>query len=269
MAASPYQPYCGEPPDPGTVWSHWRLDPTVLILLAAVAIGYGIAYARVRVPDAGNPGLRRRARCFAAGWLLLTLGLVSPLCPLSVALFAARATQHVLLSALAAPLVALGRPLALVAQACAWRGPTIPCRPLPASAAFALAIWLWHLPGPYAATFASTAAYWAMHVTLFTSALWLWRSLLDREAPLVASLFAGTASAMQMGFLGALITLAPHALYPPHFLSTDPWSLSPLQDQQLGGAIMWVVGCSAFFAVAMLGLARVLAPHDARAVRSH
>jgi putative membrane protein len=103
-----------------------------------------------------------------------------------------------------------------------------------------------------------------MHVSMFAAALWLWSCLLASSSMEPAArafagpLFAGIASAIQMGLLGALITLAPRPFYAPHFLTTDAWGLTPLQDQQLGGAIMWVVGCSVFFAVALVGIAGAL-----------
>jgi putative membrane protein len=63
-----------------------------------------------------------------------------------------------------------------------------------------------------------------------------------------------------MGFLGALITLAPRPLYAPHSLTTDAWGLSPLDDQALGGALMWVLGCVVFLAVSFLA-SRALLQH--------
>ena len=52
----------------------------------------------------------------------------------------------------------------------------------------------------------------------------------------------------------------PRAFYAPHALTTMAWGLTPLQDQQLGGSIMWVPGCIVFLVVAMFGLRRVLEP---------
>ena len=131
--------------------------------------------------------------------------------------------------------------------------------PLSATTVFALLLWFWHAPGPYAATFGSTLVYWTMHLTVTGSALWLWCGLLDgRRTTLMHRVAAGVASTVQMGFLGALITLAPRPLYAPHLLSTASWDLTQLQDQQLGGAIMWVPGCGIFLAVAMLTLWPVL-----------
>ncbi len=57
-----------------------------------------------------------------------------------------------------------------------------------------------------------------------------------------------------MGFLGALITFASRPFYTPHFLTTAVWGLTPLQDQQLGGAIMWVPGCIVFLVISTLVL---------------
>jgi len=116
-------------------------------------------------------------------------------------------------------------------------------------------LWFWHAPAPYAATFASPVAYWAMHVSLFGAALWLWSGLLDRTpARLVLTLGASLVSTVQMGLLGALITLAPRPVYGPHALTTAAWGLTPLQNQQLGGGIMWVPGCVVFLATSILVL---------------
>jgi putative membrane protein len=204
---------------------------------------------------------------FGAGWLVATAALISPLCALSVALFSARVAQHMILTAFAAPLVILGRPgLALVGLLGDRTGRVRLLRrldgralgALPAWLLFATFLWLWHAPGPYAATLRSDLIYWTMHVSLFGAALLLWRPVLtvgairsdsDRYAgALCAVLLAGAAS-VQMGLLGALITLAAHPLYEPHLATTWPWGLAPLEDQQLGGLIMWVPGCVTFLAV--------------------
>ena len=101
--------YCGLPPSPAGIWTHWRLDPIVLSVLFAWLASYVAGACALR-------GTARRLKTreiafFCSGWAIATLALVSPLCPLSVALFSARATQHVILTLLAAPLVVAGRPL--------------------------------------------------------------------------------------------------------------------------------------------------------------
>jgi putative membrane protein len=221
-----------------------------------LALLYVVGAARRQRAGTGPKPLEKVA--FWTGWAITTLALVSPLCPLSVSLFAARVGQHMILTLIAAPLVVAGRPLATWAAAFGadlpesrWLCPA----PLPATAAFGALLWFWHAPGPYAATFASTAIYWTMHLSLFGAALWLWHGLFDtRPATLIARIAAGVISSAQMGLLGALITLAPRPLYAPHALTTVAWGLGPLQDQQLGGGIMWVPGCLVVLVLSLLSL---------------
>jgi putative membrane protein len=184
---------------------------------------------------------------FCAGWLVALIALISPLCALSVALFSARIGQHMALTLVAAPLMARG--LAFVG----------PRSPMAAATAFLALLWFWHAPLPYAATFASSVIYWAMHLSLIGSAVWLWAQLLEGP-PSPARLAAAVVSMVQMGLLGALLTLAPRALYGPHQLTTAAWGLTPLQDQQFGGALMWSPGGLVFLAVALAIGQRWLAP---------
>lgn len=256
-------PYCGTPPDPETLLARWNLDPVLVASLLAILALYELGVRRAHARGGPAPRGWEHA-CFLAGWLLGSLALVSPLCALSVSLFAARVGQHMILTLVAAPLVIAGRPAEAIAglrQARAHvRAAPRSTAPLAAAGVFALLLWFWHAPVPYDATFASTLVYWTMHVTLIGAALWLWAGLLDRNATRTASaVAAGVISSLQMGFLGALITLAPHPAYAPHFLTSAAWGLSPLQDQELGGAIMWVPGCAVFLAVAMMMLWLVMA----------
>ncbi len=234
--------YCGAPPSMETLAGRWLLDPWVIGALAVMAAAYGWR-ARGRI----EPG---HAAAFYAGWMLTALALLSPLCALSVSLFSARVGQHLVLLLLAAPLVAAGRPLTLLG---AREG-----APLTAAAVFAATLWLWHSPGPYAATFANGAVYWLMHVSTFASAVWLWSALRSRSGSSVQGLLAGLFSTVQMGLLGALITFAPHALYAPHRTTTLVWGLTPLDDQQLGGALMWGPGCAVFVLAAIVAALALL-----------
>lgn len=227
-------PYCGVAPLPGGV--AWNLDPW---LAAALLAGLALAW-----PAAGD------RRSLVLGWGVLAGLLLSPLCNLSVALFSARVAQHVVLLTVAAPLLAVAVPLR---RGCG------PGRLALAAGLFAIVLWVWHLPGPYALTFRSDLGYWAMQASLVGAAAWLWRGLLlGAAARPDAVLLVGLATAAQMGALGALLTFAPRPLLAPHALSTLPWGLAPLEDQQLGGLLMWVPGGLAFALVALPALARAL-----------
>jgi putative membrane protein len=122
------------------------------------------------------------------------------------------------------------------------------------------------MPAPYDATFDSTLTYWTMHLTLFGSAVALWRALLRSPRQISGDvLLAGVLSSMQMGFLGAILTTASRPLYFRHLTTALLWGLTPLQDQQLGGTLMWVPGIALFLGAALYALGRL----RALAGRSH
>lgn len=200
--------YCGPAPLPPQLWSSWNLDPALLAGLLCLAFAL------------------RRSRSGLLGVGALAVAFVSPLCALSAALFSARVVHHVILVVVAAPLLALAWPL---------RRPTGGLGPL---LAFTATLWAWHLPLAYDWALRDVAAYWLMQGTLLLAATLFWRAVLAPEAaggPLLV-----LAAWMQMGFLGALLTFAPGALYAAHAVAPLAWGFSPLGDQQLGGLVMWV-----------------------------
>jgi putative membrane protein len=236
-------PYCGLPPIPGELLTRFNWDP-ILVASLLLALGANLLVSRQRHP-------RRRAAA-GIGWLLAALALISPLCALSVALFAARLSQHMILILVAAPLIAWSLPARSGAASSARSAWT-------SAGTFFIALWFWHMPRPYDATFESTAAYWCMHLSLFATAVWLWRELLNHDPRHTSRAIAvGALSSMQMGFLGAFLTLAARPLYFWHLTTTQPWGLTALEDQQLGGVIMWVPGIALFLWAAMRSLSRLL-----------
>lgn len=225
----PVVPYCGLPPVPGLLLQRWNGDLVLIAALVAVAI------VHLRVASS-----RARSRA-ALGWAVAAFALLSPLCALSVSLFAARIGQHMILVLAAAPLIGSALPRG------SWRS-----SPWWSALIFSSALWVWHMPVPYDATFLSSATYWAMHMTLFGSAIWLWRDLINhRRDETVQALAAGTFASMAMALLGAVITLSGHPIFLWHLATTEAWGFTPLADQQLGGVLMWVPGCVLFIAVAL------------------
>lgn len=209
--------YCGPPPLPGTLWGAWNFDPlliTALIFAAAIL---------------------RRSPTGLAAICALTVAFVSPLCALSAALFSARIVHHVLLVAVAAPLLALAIPR---------RG----TRLAPAFTVFTVILWLWHLPQAYDLALSNMAIYWLMQATLLASALAFWHGVFSAAVrdDSGSALLAILAAYVQMALLGALLTLAPEALYAIHATAPLAWGFTALADQQLGGLIMWVPAAAPF-----------------------
>ncbi|MTE01201.1 cytochrome c oxidase assembly protein [Paracoccus sp. YIM 132242] len=202
--------YCGPAPGPGAIWMRWNLDPLLLAALAALMLVLG------------------RSRPGAVAVAVLAVAFVSPLCALSAALFSARVVHHLLLVAVAAPLVALAWPAR---------------RTRAVTPVFLIAtgvLWAWHLPQAYDAAMANKGLYWVMQATLLGSATAFWRAVLAPGQPAGQVGLAILGTYMQMGLLGALLTLAPDVLYAIHRTAPLAWGFAPLSDQQLGGLIMWV-----------------------------
>jgi putative membrane protein len=220
--------YCGPAAIPEDFWTRWNFDPLLIAMLVVLAVAVA----------------RGRAQNVHAGWgafALMILIFVSPLCALSSALFSARVFHHVLLIAAVAPLLALAFPLRRLVS--------LPLAVL--VAIHAATLWLWHAPGPYTWGLATVPAYWLMQTSLLASAWLLWRGIFAPTAQFGAALVALVATTAQMGLLAALIVFAPRPLYPVHFLSTVPWGLSPLVDQQLAGLLMWVPATLPYLAVGL------------------
>ena len=238
-------PYCGTPPHPGELLTRFNLDPVLIVgLILACALQMWVLRKR------GAFDVRHRQKAAIAGWAAAAAAFVSPLCALSVSLFSARIGQHMVLILVAAPLIAMGLPLV---KARNHRRRLWAC-----SAVFFAALWFWHMPAPYDATFRVGWIYWSMHLSLFGTSILLWRELLDHPARRTAEvLAAGTLTFMQMGLLGALLTLADRPMFQWHLTTTQAWSFTPLQDQQLGGAIMWVPGIALFLWIAVRSLIRL------------
>lgn len=241
-------PYCGQAPVPSSLWTSWNLDP---VLLAVLVAGF------VLWRHAGRDDRHGRAG-FVGAYALIFIAFVSPLCALSSALFSARVAHHVILIAGIAPLLAVAVP---------WRrGPVLPLAAL--TVVHAVIVWLWHLPAPYAFALASHAAYWLMQVTLLLSAWLLWRAVFSPRTSAGSAASALLATIIQMGFLGAILVFAPRALFEPHFLTTAPFGLTPLADQQLAGLLMWVPAFLPYAGVAILRLLGEIAPRRTAASKT-
>lgn len=106
------------------------------------------------------------------------------------------------------------------------------------------ALWLWHAPPAYEAAIYNDLIHILQHGTFFGTALLFWwfivhplqRKRMDAGA---AVLYLFTTMLQAVG-LGALLTFSPRAWYSPYEMTVEPWGLTPLQDQQLGGVIMWI-----------------------------
>lgn len=265
-------PYCGAPPLPDALWARWNLDPALIVVLAALLGVYALGERLTALVAAPPKPSRRDVAFFASGWAILSAALISPLCALSVALFSARVGQHMIIAMIAAPLMVLGSPVPRFAALLPsrWanqltRAFEVLANKVTAALLFATFLWMWHTPFFYGATFRSDLVYLTMHLTMFGSAFLLWHGLLVRglDQPLLA-FGTGFATTLQMSLLGALLTFATRPLFTEHLLTSAWWGFTPVEDQQLGGLIMWVPGCTVLILAGIVLFGQLLRALDGR-----
>jgi putative membrane protein len=242
------------------LWHSWEFDPLVVFGLALTAILY--AHGIFRLWRATKPGSGIRfweASSFAAGWLAIVVALVSPLHPWGRVLFSAHMTQHEILILVAAPLLVLGRPII----AFLWAFPNETAREISswtkakswqriwkfitngfvAWCIHAMALWIWHIPALFQATIDNDFIHSLQHMSFLFSALLFWWAIMHGHKKIsgygLAVLYMFT-TALHSGLLGALLTFTTSIWYPVYATTAKPWGLTALQDQQLGGLIMWV-----------------------------
>jgi putative membrane protein len=231
-AANLWIPYCGAAPLPAEWIARWNTDPFLLAGLALAAVWLW----RSRSTD----------RCAGFGALSVAVFLfVSPFCAMGSALFLVRVTHDVILAACLGPLVMAALRL---------QERQVPGSLLLWTVIHALIFWAWHAPPLYERVMSSSPVFWTMQVTITGSAAVWWAKVL--RAPAAGAVAALLATMVAMGLLGALLTFAGTALYAPHWLTTQAWGLSPLEDQQLAGIFMWAPFGAIYLLVALVVLYR-------------
>ena len=225
----------------------WTLDPLLLgSLLLALAI-YAIGFARLKA----RPSLWRKGLLFLSGWLVLTLALISPLHQAGERSFTLHMVEHELIMLVAALLLPLSRPLGLML----WGLPRPLRRPLSvpglwrrlanpvlATALQAIAMWAWHAPPLFNRALAHPGWHIAQHLSFLVTALIFWWAILETSNRGVAALCLFVTSIIG-GALGALMALASSPWYSAYAaMGMMPFGLTPTEDQQLAGLIMWVPG---------------------------
>jgi cytochrome c oxidase assembly factor CtaG len=274
----------GAPIAPHDLWNAWSFEPGVLLGLGVAGLLYARGMARLRGrTGARAPARRREAACFWAGWVLLAVALVSPLHPLGEALLSAHMSQHELLMVVAAPLLVLGRPFVVSLWGLPsgwrpavgrwtghfrslWRGVS---RIESAWLLHAIAVVGWHVPALYQRTVDSDLVHTLQHSSFLLTALLFWWSVLpaaslrNRHGGAILSLFS---TMVYTGGLGALLTLGRTLWYPAYGEAAPLWGLTPLEDQQLAGLIMWVPGGIAYLLAALWLVVAWLQESEARVV---
>lgn len=259
----------------------WTWSAYITVPLFATALLYAVGLLRMQ-----QRGAQLRPfsiLCFVSGWVSLFLALDSPVHELSEQLFWVHMTQHEILMLISAPLLILSQPAAPVLFALPerWRVPLANIgkikiidhtwlfisAPVTAWPLHAAALWVWHAPKLFDAALEAEWVHAAQHISFLGTALLFWWTLFHKHAGRLgyggAILYVFT-TAVHTSVLGALLTFAPRAWYAPYSQSAQLWGLTALQDQQIGGLIMWVPAGTLLTIVALVLLAKWMTHSDTR-----
>lgn len=258
----------------------WGIPAEEIIVPVLVFIGpvFGVRlYLRGLV---ALPGLTRPGRRLAAfiGGVVLTMVIFAPTVETAAdALFAVHMVQHMVLI-VAVPVlftyshgfryVMMGLPRRVrrvvhpIRRSVRKWGRWMRWSALPAAAVvYAATLWAWHIPALYDTAVANTTVHLLEHASMLLAGLLLWGGVLDARRGFLPRSMLIFGTAFHSGLLGALLVLASEVLYRSH-LSQSVVSITPLQDQQLAGLIMWVPMGGVFLVTLAILVIRVLDDPD-------
>jgi len=273
VSAAPARAHGVAAPEPAfpAVFLDWRLDPLALGLIVAAAGIWTWAVRRVARGHPANPHPPYRSWFFGAGLVAIALALLSPIEAYEGQLFSVHMSQHMLLELVAAPLFLAAAPITL-----ALRAATPPVRrgllvvlhspvlkvlsfPVIAWVLFAAVNWGWHFSTLYDEALEQPLLHYVQHATFLAAALLFWWPAIGADPspwrlPFPVRLFYLFLAMPQNSFLGVALLQSSTVLYPHYVTNLRTWGPTPLEDQQLGGMIMWVFGDMAF----LVGMAVVV-----------
>ena len=271
------------PTFPGVLLA-WTLDPLPIIGLAVAAIGYLWAERRIAQRHRASPVPRHRRWLFLGGLAAILLALVSPVDTYEGVLFSVHMIQHLLLEMVAAPLIVLSAPvtLALRAASPSARRPMLAILhsqaarwvtfPIVTWFLFAGVNWGWHFSALYNVALENDLVHYLEHASFLIAALLFWWPAIGPDPqpwlmPHPVRLLYLFLAMPQNSFLGVALLSTERVLYLHYVTALRTWGPTPLDDQHLGGALMWVLG-DVVFLTAMVGVVWAwMRFEDARTVR--
>ncbi len=275
-----------EPPTIGNLLLGWTFEPLPTLGIIAALVWWRWAVGRVNAGHPANPVPRRRSVAFAAGMATIAVALLSGIDRYDTTLFSVHMVQHVLLTLVAAPFIALSAPITLVLRVSSastrrrWILPILHSRamrflsfPVVAWLIFAAVMWVSHFSALFDAALEDPLIHDLEHVLFLGSALLFWWPAMAQDPspwrmpPPVRALYIFL-QMPQNTFLAVVLLNVTHVLYPHYATLGRSWGPTPLEDQQLAAGIMWVAGDVIFLIHIMFAVALWMRVEGTRTARS-
>jgi len=235
----------------------WSLHPSVLIGTGILGALYFYGIGPLRRRRGWPPASLWQILSFSSALVVLLGSLNGPLHDLSdYYLFSMHMVQHLVLTLVFPPLLLAGLPEWLLRPLLDQPGvrpvARLLTRPWVAALLFSVSIAIWHLKPFYDLMMTSHEVHIATHLMFMATATLMWWPVMsplpELRLPTGPSILYLFLVGIPMQLVAALITFADEVLYPWYVTAPRMWGLSPLDDQQLGGLIMWVPGNLYLFA---------------------
>ena len=262
---------------------HGYFSLLTTLILALLVFVYSRGWFRLRSASPGSfPPWRLAA--FVGGLFALWIVLGSPLAALDHQLLTIHMMKHLLLMAVGAPLILLGAPaLLLLCGLPKWfmhrslllrsRTPRLLghflSNPVFCWLAGTAAVIAWHVPALFQLGLSSQTWHIVEDASFLIAGLLFWRPIVrtgprDAKGPqwsMPVYLFLAT---LPCDILSAFLTFCGRVVYPSYVSTARIFSLSPLQDQECAGALMWVCVTFAYLIPAVVITMQILSPGGAQ-----
>lgn len=251
----------------------WTFEPAVVLPLLAATIGWLRIVRRIDRAHPANPVPRRRTVAFLAGLAAIAFALMSGIDAYDTTLFSIHMAQHLLLTLVAAPLIALGAPITTLLRASSAdvrRRTILPILhsrvmkvvsfPVVAWVVFAGVMWGTHFSPIFDASLENPIIHDLEHALYLGAALLFWWPAVGLDPspwrmPHPVRAMYVFLQMPQNTFLAVTILNSSVVLYPHYATVGRTWGPTVLEDQQIAGGVMWITGDILF----LLGLAAILA----------
>ncbi len=269
------------PPDLAALLTGWTVYPQVVIPLFVAAVAYLGAVRRVNAAHPANPVPFDRPVFFLVGLACIGVALLSGIERYDTELFAVHMVQHMLIVFGAAPAIVLAAPITLLLRVATpavrarWILPVLRSRvvkviahPVVAWLLFTAVMWGSHVSPLFDAALEDPLVHDLEHALYLGTALLFWWPVVGRDPspwrlPYPARVFYLALQMPLNSLLGVAILFSEQVLYPHYMTTGRTWPPSPLEDQQLAGAIMWGLGDAGFLVAILLVIAAWMRDEEA------
>jgi putative copper resistance protein D len=248
------------PPDPVNLVFGWSLEPAVLLPLLAAVVAWLRLVGRVDREHPSNPVPRRRTVAFLAALLVIAIALMSGIDTYDTTLFSVHMVQHLLLTLVAAPLIAASAPITLLLRAAT---PNVRRRvilpilhsrvmrllsfPVVAWLVFAGVMWGTHFSPLFDASLENPVVHDLEHGLYLVAGLLFWWPAVGLDPspwrmPHPVRAMYVFLQMPQNTFLAVTILNSSAVLYPHYATLVRSWGPTAIVDQGIAGGLMWICG---------------------------